>query len=145
MNYEIVNFKEVKVEGEHVRIRNNDPNMSFKFNELWQGFYQNHATMDMDTLVYGVYFNFEGDYQNPTSLSYDVLAGVASKNGTVSIQNGQYARFEIIGNPMTAPAILWQEIWKTKLNRACMTDFELYYPNPDIEKTRIEIYIGLTS
>lgn len=122
MNYEIVNFKEVKVEGEHVRISNNDPNMSFKFNELWQGF-----------------------YQNPTSLSYDVLAGVASTNGTVSIQNGQYARFEIIGNPMTAPAILWQEIWKTKLNRACMTDFELYYPNPDIEKTRIEIYIGLTS
>ncbi|WP_088810437.1 MULTISPECIES: GyrI-like domain-containing protein [Listeria] len=143
MNYQVSHFEEIKVTGEHVHISNDDPNMSEKFTELWQGFYQNHATMDMETKVYGVYFNFEGDYEKPTSLSYDVLAGVATADGEVTIQNGKYARFTVVGNPMTAPAALWQEIWQTQLERTCVTDFELYYPNPDIEKTRIEIYIGI--
>ncbi len=143
MNYQISRFEELKVAGERIHISNNDPNMSERFTELWQKFYQNHATMDMKERVYGVYFNFEGEHENPATLSYDVLAGVASKDGEITIQSGKYARFEAVGNPMTVPGELWQEIWQTELECTCLTDFELYYPNPDIEKTRIEIYIGI--
>lgn len=153
MSYEITEVKEMRIAGKKVRAANNNPESMAQIGNLWYEFAdfgpKIHGTMDAER--YGVYFDFSGDYHNPASLAYDLLAGlevapsasIADEFSEVTIMPGKYAKFTTVGNPMVAPAELWQEVWQTELDRVCISDFEMYHFSGDMDKVLIEIYIGI--
>ncbi len=58
------------------------------------------------------------------------------------IPAGQYAKFVVKGNMLTAVREFWRELWNMDLNRAFVCDFE-EYQNADPENAEIHMYISL--
>lgn len=62
---------------------------------------------------------------------------------TMVIPSGKYAKFVIKGNIVTAVQKFWQELWKMKIDRAFICDFEEYQGGEDMDNMEIHIYISV--
>lgn len=86
--------------------------------------------------VYALYFNYESDFRG----DFDFMIGIAKDNGkpAYEIPAGEYYVWDVgTEDPMDVPDA-WQEIWDSGMERAYITDFELYVPGESIK-----IYLAL--
>ncbi|MDN5200042.1 effector binding domain-containing protein [Fulvivirgaceae bacterium BMA10] len=97
--------------------------------------------------VYCVYTEYDDDYTKP----YTAIVGYRVSNLEVpdgfkgiTIEQGNYEKFTAKGNLMLG--IVWDtwiNIWKSKLNRAYATDFEVYGINAqDPKNAEVDIFVG---
>ena len=145
MKYEVVRLEEKTVVGLGASTGNADPNMSEIISNLWKNLYQpglyNSINNRINTYAIGLYSDYTKD-------QYHVLAGfevskAENKELTVkTIPAGNYAKFSIHGNMVTAVSEAWNEIWNMDLERTFTGDFEEYL-NDDWENADILIYVAI--
>lgn len=118
-----------------VRTNNfNDDLLLQKISGLWKD--ASSRLTGQDSIVYGVYHNYESNYKGDYTLS---IALEDSQNQP-SLEIPNYTKYEIF-NVDTADEQgtlnTWKTIWEREesgtLNRAYTYDFEKYYPNGEIE------------
>jgi len=100
--------------------------------------------------IYCIYTNYESDHTKP----YDVVLGCKVHPDTEcpenmiahSIDGGDYAPFMAKGDLTTGIAVgeKWMEIWKTNLDRAYSSDFEIYSAKTeDLQNGEVNIFVAL--
>ncbi len=121
---------------------------------LW-GKFMNEQIKDkipnrVDDSIYCLYTNYDGDHTEP----YDAIIGckVSSTDEVpeglivhkIEISSG--AKFVAKGSLIKGEAVVntWFDIWKSGLDRAFTTDFEVYDErSKDMENAEVDIYISL--
>ncbi len=145
MNYEKVNLEEKTIVGLSAVTGNSDPQMGEIIGGLWKNFYQNGICDSVRNKVneysIGLYSDYSGDSYSVT-VGYEASAAENSELIKKIIPAGNYAKFSIQGNAVTAVAEAWNDIWQMDLNRSYAADFEEYL-NSDMENANINIYIAL--
>jgi predicted transcriptional regulator YdeE len=146
MNYETVQLQEKITAGIRARTSNSDPEMPKIIGSLWEKFFEGGVFDSIPCKnaagIYGIYTNYDSDVNGKYDIA--VSCGVSQCKELpegVSIQKipaGKYAKFTVSGEPKTATAKAWEEIWKVKLDRKHLCDFEEY-----TDDGTINIYIGL--
>jgi predicted transcriptional regulator YdeE len=145
MNYENVHLEEKTIVGLSAITGNSDPKMGEIIGGLWTDFYQNGIYSSVKNKVTDYAIGLYSDYSEG---SYSVTVGnevSAAENPELVkkiIPAGNYAKFSLQGNAVTAVAAAWNEIWQMNLNRSYAADFEEYL-NSDMENSIINIYIAL--
>ena len=123
--------------------------------KLWEKFMVeqivNKIPNKLNNDIYAVYTEYEGDHMKP----YTMVLGCRVNNldtipeGMVSttIHTGNYSQFNPKGN-LKEDLVYneWLKIWKSDLDRAYQTDFEIYgekSSNP--ENAEVDIFIGINN
>lgn len=153
VNYEKVQIKSKTIMGVKERTSKEleSDYESAKIPSLWRMYFQS-AILDPipneveDTPPYAIYLN----YENEAKGEYDVVVGAevskstkTSAYKTITIEEGNYLRFDMKGEMPMVVAQLWSKIWQffdesCEFKRAYKTDFEIY-PCED----EVSIYIGI--
>ena len=145
MNYEKVYLEEKTIVGLSAVTGNNDPQMGEIIGGLWKNFYQNgiydSVRNKANEYAIGLYSDYSGDTYSIT-VGNEVSAAENPDLVKKIIPAGNYAKFSIQGNAVTAVANAWNEIWQMDLSRSYTADFEEYL-NSDMENSNINIYIAL--
>lgn len=145
MNYEIVNLEQKTVAGVSTVTGNADPKMGEVIAGLWEKLYQEGVSARIKNKVNEYAIGLYSDYSKD---QYCVTAGnevSKPENDELTVKvipAGNYAKFSVHGNMVTAVAKAWEEIWKMDLNRSFTGDFEEYL-NSDWENADIDIYVAL--
>lgn len=149
MNYEIVMLNEKTAAGYSARTNNASPEMGQIIGSLWQKFYSEEGYQNIPEKTTGKALEIYTEYASDENGDYTVMTACETNSrnihesfDTIKIPAGKYAKFIVKGNMITAPAEFWQKLWKMKLERSFVCDFE-EYQNSDIENAEIHIYIGL--
>ena len=128
------------------RTRNEDEKSraTAKIPGLWQTFHEEiYEKVLKGTPVYGVYTGYESDYTG----YFDVSAAVEKSNDSghraniqvITLQKGQYLKFTPKTTGENQVRELWEQVWtffsdeQQGLARTYTTDYEVYYPNKEIE------------
>jgi predicted transcriptional regulator YdeE len=120
-----------------------------KLSELWGRFYGQHVldkipNRQADSLVYGVYSDYESDAPGPYTVTAGVrLSASASDYSSVAVRGGQYLAFENHGAMPQAVIDGWEAVWRyfaqpQKYKRLFTTNYE-EYRGPD----RVAIFISV--
>ncbi|WKY44575.1 GyrI-like domain-containing protein [Eubacteriaceae bacterium ES2] len=145
MKYEIVHLEEKTLSGISATTGNHDPQMSETIGNLWSTFYQVGITNTIKNKVnpysIGLYSDYHDDLYTVT-VGNEVFKNENFELETKIIPAGNYAKFSVHGNMVSAVANAWEEIWQLDLNRRFTGDFEEYL-NSDWENGDIDIYIAL--
>lgn len=151
MNYEIVVLPEKLIAGCSARTNNNSPDMSAVIGGVWQKFYSDGVYANIPYKLNEKALGIYTDYENDENGDYTIMAGCEvgrhDMNGNFeicTIPAGRYAKFVVKGHMQKAVSDFWQELWKMKLDRSFICDFE-EYQNNSIDECEIHIYIGLTA
>lgn len=128
------------------RTRNEDEKSSktAQIPSLWKKFHEEiYERVLQGTPIYGVYTGYESDYTGYFDLSAAVEKGDNSGYGgdiqTITLQGGSYLKFipKTVGEKQIWE--LWEQAWsffsdrQQSLERAYTTDYEVYYPNQEVE------------
>lgn len=91
---------------------------------------------NQNEVIYSVYYDYESDYKG----DYSISVAIESSTNKCSIEipnNNQYEIFIVDSTDEQGVLNTWKEIWgseeKGTLKRAYSYDFEIYYPNGQIE------------
>lgn len=151
MNYEIVELTEKIVAGCCARTNNNSPDMTAVIGGVWQRFYSKGVYANIPNKMNEKALGIYTDYESNETGDYTVMAGCEVSRSDLkgnfevrTIPSGKYAKFVVKGHMRKAVAEFWQELWKMKLNRSYICDFE-EYQNGEIDDCEIHIYIGLST
>lgn len=142
----LIHCKSKLLLGITTRTRNKDEQSrrTAKIAGLWQIFHKEvYNKVLQGTPVYGVYTSYESDYTG----YFDVSAAVEQRDHscheaniqTITLQEGQYLKFLPKTEGENQILKLWEEVWKffsdeqQELTRAYTTDYEVYYPNQEVE------------
>lgn len=150
MDYEIVELSEKTVVGICARTNNASEDMQKIIGDLWNRFYNDgiyeSISYKSNSKALGIYTDYEddekADYTVFIACEVDKVFLDASNVTVKKIPSGKYAKFIIKGDVRTAVAEFWSELWKMKLPRSYVCDFE-EYQDCDMENSEIHIYIGL--
>lgn len=151
MCYDIVKMHSKIITGIGIETTNENMKSIGDISEVWKKFFCegvfSNIKNKMDNKVIGVYTDYKSDYTKPYKFyaCSEVIKNSRENDNfsTIIIPEDNYAKFSIIGNRDKTVLWLWQEIWKTELDRKYTYDFELYYDTENIEKQLIEIYIAI--
>lgn len=151
MKYEIVKMPERLAAGISARTDNHAADVGKVISGLWDRFYRcgfyKGIPNKADGKTIGLYTEYAGGVDDP----YTVMVCCAVTGEEIPgcelcrIPAGLYAKCIVACSMDKAAekvAEAWQEIWKTKLPRAYICDYE-EYQNTGREETEIHIYIGL--
>lgn len=118
-----------------------------KIAKLWESFYSGdfynqEENRKIDSLVYGVYSDYESDYKGDFRVTTAVELNKEVEN-CIIINNQKYLVFSKKGELPQAVIDLWMEIWKyfeenDKYIRAYTIDFEKY-----LSTDEVEVYIAI--
>ncbi len=107
------------------------------FHEKWLETIPNR----LNDILYGLYINYEGDYQDPYTLiigaQVSSIRSVPEGLMAYEIPAQTYAQFQVEGELPQALIAKWIEIWDTPLERTYSADFERY------DGGDISIFIGI--
>ena len=150
MEYEIVNLKEMKIEGISARTKNSDPNMPVIISSLWDKFYRQGVYEEINNKANSKSVEIYSDYESDVNSEYSVTVGCEvnkfndnSNVVTKVIPEGKYAKFIVKGHMVTAVQEFWQKLWEMKdLDRNYRCDFE-EYQDASMEEATIHIYISI--
>lgn len=155
MQYKIVTLQEKTVAGLSARTNNLSPQMGEVIGGLWKSFYGEDCYPAVKNKVGGSSFGIYTDYDDDEKGDYTVLAAceISAVDGLPEgvvvrkIPSGKYAEFSITGEMDTQAQLaeinrLWQEIWKMKLDRSFVCDFE-EYRSADPKNADVRVYVGL--
>ncbi len=148
MRYKRVEINGGLFSGVKVKTTNEDMLCLKDMGELWHKFTADDIPGKLqnivDRSVYGLYFNYEGDFTKPYEyMACFKVSKADSPYDSVDVPDGKYAKFSGIGDMLTVVGELWAEVWKTDLNRTYKFDFEKYYDCEDRSNQKVEIYIGV--
>lgn len=120
--------------------------------QLWEKFMCENVVSQIPNKssndVYCIYTDYEGDYTKP----YTTLIGckVSSLDTIpedmvgITIETGEYEQFTAKGNLMDNIVYEeWLSIWKADIDRAYLSDFEIYKEGFDPENAEIDIFVGV--
>lgn len=151
MNYEIVYLEEKKAAGLKIRTNNDSPDMGAEIGGLWKRFFEEGIFFQMPGKVndksIGLYTNYAGghkdDYDMFVCCEIDKAAQIPESLATTVIPKGNYAKFIVKGNMVTAVQEFWMKLWSMDLKRTYVADFEEYQPGGDMDNAEIHMYIGI--
>ncbi|MEK3734545.1 MULTISPECIES: GyrI-like domain-containing protein [Paenibacillus] len=123
-----------------VRTNNfNDPDLIPKITELWKE--ASNRLTDPETIIYGVYHDYESDYKGDYTLSI----AIEDSNSEPALEIPDNAAYEIFNvDPSEEQGVIntWKKIWEREdsgtLNRAYTYDYEKYD-----SRGGVEIYIAI--
>lgn len=131
VDYEIVRRPQQYIIGLLVRTDNEKamkdiPEVTAKFQEGWQEKIKNCVNDD----IICAYMDYDEDYTKPYSYiigcvvtSCDIIpAGMVCKE----LAAGLYAKIEVFGEYPDSLIAAWEDIWDLDIERAYITDYELY-------------------
>lgn len=120
--------------------------------QLWEKFMYENVLSQIPNKssndVYCIYTDYEGDYTKP----YTTLIGcqVSSLDTIpedmvgITVETGDYQKFAAKGNLMDNIVYEeWLSIWKADIDRAYLSDFEIYKEGFDPENAEIDIFVGV--
>lgn len=86
---------------------------------------------DIKVPLYGVYNNFESDFNG----AYDFMIATTNQglvgDDAVALVEGNYEIFH--GDNISEVGAIWNTIWTSDLNRAYTTDFEEYHADGSVD------------
>lgn len=153
MNYEVVNVSKKVISGIGITTTNENGKSMKDIAAIWEKLIGENMFSKISGSIsskgFALYTDYEGDYTKP----YYFLAGREVEDGKLNmkrgfefreIPEGKYAKFTVKGHPQKAVLEIWENVWKTNLDRKYSCDFEVYHnDNEDIENQTIDIYISL--
>lgn len=118
-----------------VRTNNfNDDLLLQKISGLWKD--ASSRLTGQDSIVYGVYHNYESNYKGDYTLSI-ALEDSQNQPSLEIPNNTKYEIFNVDTADEQGTLNTWKTIWEREesgtLNREYTYDFEKYYPNGEIE------------
>lgn len=118
-----------------VRTNNfNDELLMQKITGLWKE--ASNGLTNQDTIIYGVYHDYESDYKGDYTLSIAVEDHKSEPSLEIS-NNAKYEIFHVDTAEEQGVLNAWKNIWEQEdlgtLKRAYTHDFEKYYPDGKIE------------
>lgn len=150
-------MQDIKIDKFHLigistRTSNQNQQAARDIPELWNRFHTEQVLENIpnkiDSTVYSVYTNYEGDHMLP----YDIILGckvssldqVPEGMTAHTFEGGNYKKFLAKGNlAQGAVYNAWLKIWESDINRAYTADFECYGEkamNP--ENAEVDIFIA---
>lgn len=139
--------------GISVRTTNEGGHAANDIPQLWNRFMSediaskipNKASND----VYGIYTEYEGDFTQPYTTvigcKVDNLDNIPSGLIGLTIETCNYEKFTAEGK-LSDDIVLkkWMEIWKSNMDRAYLSDFEIYgKKSMDMEHAEVDIFIAV--
>jgi predicted transcriptional regulator YdeE len=118
---------------------------------LWERFMKESISSRIDDkfsdVIYAVYFNYSGDHNEP----YHYFIGCQVPEATrpaaglsiLNIAGTYYTKITAKGKMPDCVANAWKNIWKSKLPRAYIADFEVYDERAsDWENAEVDIFLS---
>lgn len=118
------------------------------WNQFVKGNYAFNIKNKIGTEVYAVYHDYDGDHTKP----FAFFVGVKVAPGSVTpagmdrlvIPGNEYQVFVAKGKVPESIGTAWVDIWKSGVNRAYATDFEVYgEKSKDPSSAEVNIYISV--
>lgn len=150
----IVTLNETKLVGLALKSKTTNTNgqSSIDCEKLWHTFHQEkYAEQIQGKLseeIYGVYYDYEGDYTQPFSyfVGYKVSTNAAVPGGLTSltIPAGRYQKFVAKGIMPACITNVWKEIWRESYPRSYQVDFEVYDErSKDWNNAEVDVFLSL--
>ena len=148
MEYKVIELEEKLVSGIEVRTNNFSENVYEVIGGLWEKFYS--ETYDkienkVNGRSLGIYTEYENDEKGDYTMMTACEISSSDKNNDMIIKKipaGKYAVFTIRGDVRTEVGKFWEQLWKMKLDRTFICDYEEYCEGT-MEDCLINIYIGI--
>ena len=118
---------------------------------LWERFTKESIASRIDEkfsdVIYAVYYNYSGDHNDP----YHYFLGCQVPESTVAgeglsilnIAGAHYTRITARGKMPDCVANAWTKIWKSKMQRAYIADFEVYDERAsNWENVEVDIFLS---
>lgn len=145
MDYKIVKLEEKTVAGISATANLNSPEAPDVIGGLWKKFYgdiYNSLNNKTNEKCIGLYTDYEQNGGYKVMVCSEVSSAEQSAE-TMVIPSGNYAKFVIKGNIVTAVQEFWQRLWKMQLDRTFVCDFEEYQGGADMDNMEIHMYISI--
>lgn len=144
MEYKVIELEEKLVSGIEVRTNNFSENVYEVIGGLWEKFYSetyNKIENKVNGRSLGIYTEYENDEKGDYTMMTACEISSSDKNNK-KIPAGKYAVFTIRGDVRTEVGKFWEQLWKMKLDRTFICDYEEYCEGT-MEDCLINIYIGI--
>lgn len=148
MEYKVIELEEKLVSGIKVRTNNFSENVYEVIGGLWEKFYSetyNKIENKVNGRSLGIYTEYENDEKGDYTMMTACEISFSDKNNDMIIKKipaGKYAVFTIRGDVRTEVGKFWEQLWKMKLDRTFICDYEEYCEGT-MEDCLINIYIGI--
>lgn len=148
MEYKVIELEEKLVSGIKVRTNNFSENVYEVIGGLWEKFYSetyNKIENKVNGRSLGIYTEYENDEKGDYTMMTACEISSSDKNNDMIIKKipaGKYAVFTIRGDVRTEVGKFWEQLWKMKLDRTFICDYE-EYSEGTMEDCLINIYIGI--
>ena len=148
MEYKVIELEEKLVSGIEVRTNNFSENVYEVIGGLWEKFYSetyNKIENKVNGRRLGIYTEYENDEKGDYTMMTACEISSSDKNNDMIIKKipaGKYAVFTIRGDVRTEVGKFWEQLWKMKLDRTFICDYEEYCEGT-MEDCLINIYIGI--
>lgn len=148
MEYKVIELEEKLVSGIKVRTNNFSENVYEVIGGLWEKFYfetYNKIENKVNGRSLGIYTEYENDEKGDYTMMTACEISSSDKNNDMIIKKipaGKYAVFTIRGDVRTEVGKFWEQLWKMKLDRTFICDYEEYCEGT-MEDCLINIYIGI--
>ena len=148
MEYKVIELEEKLVSGIKVRTNNFSENVYEVIGGLWKKFYSetyNKIENKVNGRSLGIYTEYENDEKGDYTMMTACEISSSDKNNDMIIKKipaGKYAVFTIRGDVRTEVEKFWEQLWKMKLDRTFICDYEEYCEGT-MEDCLINIYIGI--
>lgn len=148
MEYKVIELEEKLVSGIKVRTNNFSENIYEVIGGLWEKFYSetyNKIENKVNGRSLGIYTEYENDEKGDYTMMTACEISSSDKNNDIIIKKipaGKYAVFTIRGDVRTEVGKFWEQLWKMKLDRTFICDYEEYCEGT-MEDCLINIYIGI--
>ena len=148
MEYKVIELEEKLVSGIEVRTNNFSENVYEVIGGLWEKFYSetyNKIENKVNGRSLGIYTEYENDEKGDYTMMTACEISSSDKNNDMIIKKilaGKYAVFTIRGDVRTEVGKFWEQLWKMKLDRTFICDYEEYCEGT-MEDCLINIYIGI--
>jgi predicted transcriptional regulator YdeE len=118
---------------------------------LWERFMKESIALKIpekfSETIYAVYFNYSGDHNDPYNyfIGCQVPEATTAKDGlsVINVPAARYTKFIAKGKIPDCIASTWNNIWKSKIQRAYIADFEVYDErSSDWESGEVDIFLS---
>lgn len=139
--------------GISVRTTNEGSQAAKDIPQLWERFMSENIVSKIPNKasndVYGIYTEYEGDFTQP----YTTVIGCKVNNLDVipeglvgfTIETANYEKFTAKGKLLDNIVYnKWTDIWQSNLNRAYLSDFEIYgEKSMDMDNAEVDIFVAI--
>ena len=128
-----------------IKITTNNNSLAKDIMPLWKRYFSeghNKKLVSKDSKTYAVYFNYDWDENWDFDLLIWVEWELFDDYSIVELSDGEYEEF--IPEEWKMPEIVfdtWKKIWNTPLNRAFLTDYEVYDSSKNENQPELKIFI----